>query len=98
MPIFIKDYLKDTMGITHSQRGAYLLAMIAYWVKGEALSPWELHEASKREFNRVQKFFVLEGGRWHHERLDCELKRARERQEWVVERARRAAEARWSKP
>lgn len=42
MPLYIGDYLGDTIGLSNSEHGAYLLSMMAYWRKGESLTPPEL--------------------------------------------------------
>lgn len=78
MPIFIGDYLADTIGMSNAQHGAYFLSMMAYWRKGESLTTRELRSATRKEFTRVSLFFSLVGDRWHHKRLDAELDKARE--------------------
>lgn len=97
MPLYPGDYLKDTIGLTHAQHGAYLLAIMRYWCKGESLTSPELREICGREVNRVQQFFVWEGGRWHHKRVDEELTKSRERMAKASVKARQAAQARWQK-
>lgn len=93
MPLYPADYLRDTIGLTHSQHGAYLLTIMKYWIKGEALTQGEFLEACGRSRDRVAQFFVWEGGRWHHKRVDEELAKARDR----AARAHRAAQMRWRK-
>lgn len=87
MPLYPGDYLRDTIGLTKAQHGAYLLAIMAYWVKGESLTPQELREICGREVNRIHRFFVLENDRYHHKRIDFELEKSRE----MMESARRKA-------
>ena len=78
MPIFIGDYLSDTIGMTNAQHGAYFLAMMAYWRKGESLTTRELRSATRKEFTRVSLFFSQVDDLWHHKRLDIELAKARD--------------------
>lgn len=79
MPLYIGDYLSDTIGLTNSQHGAYLLSMMAYWRKGESLTCSELKAACGKDFTRVALFYTSDGGRWHHKRIDLELENARQR-------------------
>ena len=94
MPIYIGDYLADTIGLTHSQHGAYLLSIFKYWQKGESLTSSELREVTGREIDRVSQFYVWEGNRWHHKRIDGELDRARVNKERAHEKAMKGVEAR----
>ena len=77
MPLYIGDYLRDTIGLTNSQHGSYLLSMMAYWSKGESLTNAELRTAAGRDFHFIVKFYILVDNRWHHKRLDIELSKAR---------------------
>ena len=55
------------------------LTCVASWRtgwRGESLEDRRLKEICGREFNRVQQFFVWEGHRWHHKRIDAELRDA----------------------
>lgn len=79
MPLYIGDYLADTIGMTNREHGAYLLSLMAYWKKGESLTPVELRDICGQDTDRVCRFFVIEDGRWHHKRVDAELKLCRER-------------------
>ena len=79
MPLYIGDYHRDTISLSLAQHGAYLLAMMAYWTKGESLEEDELRGICGLEFKRVSRFFVWCDGRWHHKRIDAELGDAREK-------------------
>lgn len=79
MPLYIGDYMADTIGLTNSQHGAYLLSIMAYWRKGEALTQPELREATGRDFHRITGFYTFMDNRWHHKRIDLELAKAKEK-------------------
>lgn len=94
MPLYIGDYLADTIGMTNREHGAYLLSLMAYWKKGESLTPTELRDICGPDTDRICRFYVIEGGRWHHKRVDIELKLARERIEKSHEKAMKMVAAR----
>jgi uncharacterized protein YdaU (DUF1376 family) len=79
MPLFIGDYLADTIGMTNREHGAYLLSLMAYWKKGESLTSKELKDICAQDIDRVSRFFVMDERRWHHKRVDIELEKTRER-------------------
>jgi uncharacterized protein YdaU (DUF1376 family) len=85
MPLYIGEYLADTMRLTTVQHGAYLLLLMQYWksgplpddddelaaiVKMEPLS-WAKISASIRRF-----FYVAEDGLLHQKRADEERAKA----------------------
>lgn len=94
MPLYIGDYLTDTMGLTKSEHGSYLLSLMAYWNKRESLDDREMREVSGREYERVIKFFVWENHRWHHKRVDEELSKAETQQRTAHEKAMKGVVAR----
>lgn len=79
MPLYIGDYQRDTISLSLAQHGAYLLTMMAYWTKGESLEDDELKGICAGEFKRISRFFILCDGRWHHKRIDIEIRRAEEK-------------------
>lgn len=100
MPLYIGDYLADTVGLTAEQHGAYLLLIMAYWRLAAALpdddgrlariacmtpSQWKRNRAT------IAAFFVVDGGLWHHKRIDAELAAASEKRA----KAQASAHARW---
>ena len=93
-PFYSGDYLRGTVGFTRCEHGAYLLAIIKYWDKGEALTPQELKAACGSELDVVSGCFVMEGGRWHHKRIDIELSKAAERLLKYREKANKMVAAR----
>ncbi len=94
MPLYVGHYLADTMDLTKAEHGSYLLAIMAYWQKGGALTSKELRAVSGREVDRVSKFFVMCDGLWHHKRVDEELRKAAEKMEASRQKALKGVEAR----
>ena len=94
MPIYIGDYLKDTIGLTKAQHGAYFLTIMAYWSKGGPLTEGELKSVANPETKRVKMFFRKTGNLWHHKRIDAELSTAAAQHMRAVERGRKGAQAR----
>jgi uncharacterized protein YdaU (DUF1376 family) len=85
MPLYIGDYLADTMHLTHAQHGIYLLLIMAYWRAAGSLSNEgdqlaAVAKCSGKEWRRhrpiIEKFFHIEGHRWTHKRIDAELETA----------------------
>lgn len=105
MPLYIADYLADTMRLTTEQHGAYLLLIMDYWRNGPlpdgdaalasitklSLSSWRKHRPA------LEKMFKVSGGEWRHKRIDEELQQAKENSNKYEQRARKAANKRWGK-
>lgn len=84
MPLFTGDYLRDTMGLTAEQHGAYLLLLIHYWNNG---GPFEFDLATMARvvgvdstamaalWEKVGKYFQVDNGMVHNKRSDAELVR-----------------------
>lgn len=94
MPIYIGDYLGDTGHLTRAQHGSYLISMFHYWRAGESLPHDKFKAICGKEFDKVSEFYVLEGGRWHHKRIDEELTKARARLESARAKALKGVAAR----
>ena len=108
MPLYIGDYLADTMHLTTEQHGAYLLLIMAYWKNGGPLpsnpqSMAAICRMSVDAWSNAQEvlsgFFEVntESGLWSHERIEREMAEAGVNKERRVLRAKTAAAARWSK-
>lgn len=106
MPLWIGDYLADTMHLTRDQHGGYLMLIMAYWRKGSALEDNDdalasISRCSSIEWASIRpvlaKFFTVEAGLWKHGRIDEELQKAAENYAAKVERAKAGASARWGK-
>jgi len=86
MPFYVGDYLRDTMDLTTTEHGCYLLLIAHYWVTGGPLNNdlSRLAIASRFEPEDTKivafilgRFFTLKGDAWHHKRIDRELARSR---------------------
>lgn len=107
MPLYIGDYLSDTMHLTTEQHGAYLLLIMAYWKNGGALSgkPSQMAaicrmttDAWSNAKDVLAEFFqISEDGRWISNRVEREMVNAGEKKQKAVTRASNAANARWEK-
>lgn len=105
MPLYIGDYLSDTMHLTCEQSGAYLHLIMHYWRAGSLpnndvalaqiarlqLRAWKAHRET------IAAFFQVSASHWKHKRIDAERKRSAEVKERYVERAQKGAAKRWSK-
>ena len=86
MPLYVGDYLADTMQLTTAQHGAYLLLLMAYWRRGGPLPDDDAylrnvaridHGNSWRFIRKsLERFFQIRDGEWHHKRVELELLRA----------------------
>lgn len=94
MPLYIGDYMADTIGLTKSEHGSYLLSMMAYWKKGESLTSKELNAVCGRDVDRVSQFYIWCESRWHHKRIDAELRKANDKMNAAQAKARKMVEGR----
>ena len=102
MPLYVGDYLADTLHLTCEQNGAYLLLLMHYWRNGPlpenecalaticrvAVAKWRRDIAPS-----VLPFFTVADGRLHQKRIDKERQEAAE----ISGKRKAAAEARWAK-
>ena len=106
MPLFIGDYMADTMHLTTEQHGAYLLLIMSYWRKGGPLPADDIALSSICRLSidawsiaravLVQFFDVSSSNAWVHHRIEKELLSASQKQSKAAEKAKKAAEARWN--
>ncbi len=94
MPIYVGDYLSDTIHLTNAEHGAYFLAMLCYWKKGGPLTTKELYSICKKEIDSISNFFQEHDGLWSHKRIDDELAKAEKRFKSAQEKSRLGVEAR----
>lgn len=86
MPLYIADYLRDTMRLTTVQHGAYFLLLMACWADGGSLPDDDAELAAivklgPDEWSKcrrtIERFFAVVDGRWTHKRVAAELEKAR---------------------
>lgn len=80
MPLYIKDYLGDTMHLTPEAHGIYLLLIIHYWINTGPIQDnvRSLLNVTRTDNEKLLKeilseFFTLSNGLWSHKRIDKEL-------------------------
>ena len=88
MPLYVADYMADTAHLTTLEHGAYLMLIMAYWQRGEALPNDDkklarIARLGPREWARIKpsiaEFFELSASGWFHSRLDRELASLRDK-------------------
>lgn len=105
MPLWIGDYLRDTPRLNAAEHGAYLLLLMAMWTAGPLSDEdGELARVARctpAEWRKIRQkiagYFTVSGGLWQHGRLGREKAEAEARSEVAGTKARRAAEARWTR-
>jgi uncharacterized protein YdaU (DUF1376 family) len=82
MPLYIADYMADTAHLTTVEHGAYLLLIMTYWQRGEALPDDDKKLARiagmqgrnwKRVRAELEPFFTFRDGKWVHQRIEMQL-------------------------
>ena len=89
MPIYIGDYIADTMRLSTEQHGAYLLMLMEQWMSGPlpddddelaAITRMPIDKwLSIRE--KMARFYVVDGGTWTQLRLESEKMAAEKRRD-----------------
>lgn len=83
MPLYVADYLADTMHLTAAESGAYLHLIMHYWTAGSLPNDERklarIARMTDREWNRsvdtIREFFDAS---WRHQRIEDEINRATE--------------------
>jgi len=105
MPLYIGDYLKDTMHLNTEEHGAYLLIIMASWTNGGEVReddiPGIIKKSAKKSQKMMQKlrqFFTEKDGFFVHKRVAEELNKASKNIENKSNAGKKGAEKRWAKP
>src|ERR1700730_261692 len=106
MPVFIGDYLADTMHLSTEQHGAYLLLLFHLWRRGTlpdddgALA--QITGLTRTAWSNARpvlaEFFQIHDGLWRHRRVERERTRVTAKQLSNSKQGKLAAARRWSKP
>jgi uncharacterized protein YdaU (DUF1376 family) len=105
MPVYIGDYLADTMHLSTEQHGAYLLLLFHLWRRGilhdeDALLA-QITGLGKSAWSATRpvlaEFFEIHDGLWHHGRVERERLRITAKQQSNSNKAKIAASSRWNK-
>lgn len=102
MPLYIADYLKKTSHLRALESGAYLHLIMAYWVGGglptDDRQLATIAKVSDKEWKAIKPTLAaFFGPNWTHARVEEEMAKADEVAATTSERARHAANKRWSK-
>lgn len=104
MPLYISDYLADTMSLTTEQHGAYMLLIMAAWKDGGSLpnDAGQLAAISKlplaqwtRHDPILRRFFDITPEHWTHRRVAQELATAKANVEKRSAAGKTAAAKKW---
>lgn len=108
MPFYPLEYLADTAHLTTREHGAYMLLIMNYWARQGPLpgddkrlsaicrmtfQEWLAVKETIEEFFDAKCDGKADAMRWHHGRIDTEIKK------WISKswKARASAKARWDK-
>ncbi|MHB8914929.1 MAG: YdaU family protein [Thiobacillus sp.] len=84
--LYVSDYLADTAHLTAAQHGAYLLLIMNYWQRGQALNNanerlTNVARMSVEEWSVnkevLKEFFQIDGDLWTHPRIEMDLEAVR---------------------
>lgn len=102
MPLYVADYLADTRRLSAAEHGAYLLLIMEVWQTREPLPDNDrilsrIAAMSAEEWDEarptLERFFVIDGGVWRHERVEAELLEAQGKYERRAEAGRKGGKS-----
>lgn len=103
MPLYIGDYLADTMHLDAEEHGAYLMLIMHYWKHGpipndanrlQQIARIKPSRVSSKIMSTVLQFFDIQDGFLRHSRIDEELSSALENIDKQKKRTEAATAAR----
>lgn len=106
MPLYVSDYLADTMHLNTEQHGAYCLLLMAAWKSGGRLpndaeqlqAITRMSQQKWRASERIlSSFFIVHNDFWIHKRVIKELEKALKNTEEKAKSGKKGAAARWQK-
>lgn len=104
MPLHVRKYLGDTMHLTRDQHGAYMLLLMAYWMRGGPLTANDnelaaIARASKAEWAKlkpaIMPFFTLVDGKLVQKRAEEELTKAKRLTDAKAEAGAKGGRTKW---
>jgi uncharacterized protein YdaU (DUF1376 family) len=105
MPVYIGDYLADTMHLSTEQHGAYLLLLFHLWRRGvlqdDDVVLAKITGLRAKAWSTCRgvlaEFFEIHDGLWHHRRVERERIRVAAKHESNSNKAKIGATVRWNK-
>jgi uncharacterized protein YdaU (DUF1376 family) len=106
MPLYVGDYLRDTMHLTTVQHGAYMLLLMAAWTRGGELPASDAQLAGIARLTPkawadmkpvLSAFFHISETSWQHGRVDREISKAKRMTEAKAEAGKKGSQRRWQK-
>ena len=103
MPLYVADYLADTVALSCEEHGAYLLLIMDYWRRQGPLpdDDAKLAKIVRLPARRwavvretVAEYFQVADGWWHHKRIEGELSKTARQYQRRVDQTKAATEAR----
>jgi len=101
MQFYVAEYQADTMHLTAEEHGAYLLLIFNYWQTGKPIPKKRLQKIARVSSDRwtgvkdtLSEFFKDTGDEWVHDRIEADLKAAKDAQAQRAAAGKASAEAR----
>jgi len=103
MPLFVSDYLADAAHLTTQEHGAYLLLIMTYWQRGEALPADDIRLAriarvTRQEWDGMRdtlaEFFEAGEATWAHAKIEQVLADVRAKSDKARNAGKASAERR----
>lgn len=103
MPLYVGDYLADTIALSCEEHGAYFLLLMDYWRRQGPLPDDDVKLARivRLPMKRwlvlrpsIAEFFQTAGAEWHHRRVDREISNAAEMYQRQCDRTKAATATR----